>query len=132
MSTDKPDPSEVESIDTTKYIHQRDEKGNLIPESDVIKVDGEWRYIEHLPKTKGFLMRIESDFEGREDIDVAEIDDLMSDWYVDPDIDDWEAADTALWLPLLNHMTETLVGDMDDEVTAELRDAVEERQSEGN
>lgn len=132
MSMDKPDPSDVEPVDTSAYQYQRDEEGNLIPEADVVQVDGEWKRIEHLPPTKGFLMRVERDFEGREEVDVAELDGVLSDWYIDPDIDDWEDVHPKLYLPLLNYMVETLGGDMDDEITAELRDAVEERQSEGN
>lgn len=132
MSMDKPDPSDVEPVDTSAYQHQRDEDGNLIPEADVVKVGGEWQRVEHLPPTKGFLTRVQQDFEGREEVDMEEIDGLMSDWYVDPDIDDWEDVDPRLYLPLMMHMTETLGGDMDDEVTSDLRDAVEERQSAGN
>lgn len=132
MSTDKPDPSDVESVDTSAYQHQRDSDGNLIPETDVVKVEGDWRRIEHLPPTKGFLTRVQQDFEGREEVDMDEIDALMSDWYVDPDIDDWDDVDPKLYLPLMMHMTDTLAGDMDDEIAGELRDAVEERQSEGN
>lgn len=134
MSIDKPDPSDVEPIDTTQYQHQRDSDGELIPVADVIEVEGEWQRIEHLPPTKGFLARVQRDFEGREEVEMDEIDALMSDWYVDPDIesDEWDDVDPKLYLPLMMHMTQTLGGEMDDEVTEELRDAVEQRQSTGN
>lgn len=129
---EKPDPSEVESIDTSKYVYERDEHGDLIPETDVVEVDGEWRRVEHLPPAKGFLVRLEKKFEGREEIGLGEIDDLMADWYVDPDPDDWGDTDPALYIPLMKHLIITLGGNLDDDLTEQIKEEIEERQDEGN
>lgn len=129
---DKPDPSEVESIDTSKHIYQRDEEGELIPEQDVVKLGGEWVKIEHVPPTRGFLQRIETQFAGREDIDMDEMDGLMADFYVDPDIeeDELEDASASFYITLMWHMIEAVQGDADDDVMQDLEHAVEERQQE--
>lgn len=132
-NTQKPDPSDVDPIDTSRYIYERDENGDLIPEADVVEVDGEWQRIEHLPPAKGFLSRLESKFEGRDEISIDEMDDLMADWYVDPDPDNWADADPKLYVPLMNHLVSKLAANMgDDDIVQELQDEIEERQSEGN
>ena len=130
---EKPAPSEVDSVDTQQHIFQRDENGDLIPIADVVKVSGEWQRVEHLPPTKGFLGRVQSRFGGREDIDLAEIDDLMGDFYADPEVRNWDDVSTGLYIPLMQHMVQTIMGgETDDEVMQELRGAVEARQAAGN
>lgn len=130
--TEKPDPSDLEPIDESRYVHQRDENGDLIPIEDVIKVAGEWKPIKHIPATKGLLMRIQNKFAGRDDIDVGELDAVMDDWFVEPSFDNWDDVKPELYIPLLNYMTEKLGGEVDDEITEEMRDEIERRQAGGN
>lgn len=128
---EKPDPSEVAAIDKSKHIYQRDEDGELLPEKDVVKLGGEWQRVEHKPATRGFLKRIESQFSGRADIDMDEMDELMVEFYIEPDLegDDLEDASSDFYLTLMWHMIEAVQGGTDSEIMGELEAAVEERQS---
>lgn len=132
MTMEKPDPGEVEAVDQNRYVHQRDENGDLIPIADVIEVGGEWKRIEHLPATKGFLTKLQSKFGERDEVDLHELDDIMGEWYVDPEIENWEDVDAELYFPMINLMTEKLVGGMDDTISDEIQEAIDERQGEGN
>lgn len=127
---EKPDPSEVDSIDTSQHVYQRDEDGNLLPETDVVNINGEWHRVEHIPPTRGFLGKIQKQFGGREDIELDEIDNIMSDFYDDPDMhpDEWTDASGPFYMSLMWHMIETVMGDSDDELMSEMQEAVEERQ----
>lgn len=132
MSDERPDPADVEPIDADEHVHQRDADGNLIPEDDVVKVRGEWRRVKRKPPTRGLLQQIETEFGGRAEVEFNEIDALLSQFYDEPDYDDseWADVDPALYLALMNRMVEVVQGDEDD-ITADLAAAVEERQ-EGN
>lgn len=129
--SEKPDPSEVEAIDAESFVHQRDSDGNLIPEQAVVEVGGEWHRIEHKPPTKGFLGRIQNEFGDRAELEFAELDGLLSDFYVDPDYDDdqWDDVAPELYTALIGHMVETAMNDMEGGLSAELTNQIEERQS---
>lgn len=133
---EKPDPSEVAALDKSKHIYQRDEDGELIPEQDVVRLDGEWQRVSHKPPTRGFLQRIESQFGGRDEMDMGEMDGLLAEFYIEPELDADELGDASsdFYLTLMWHMIESVQGGTDSEIMDELEDAVEERQSaqEGN
>lgn len=131
---EKPDPSELKRIDASEHIYQRDEQGDLILEEDVIKVDGEWQRVERLPTTKGFLNRVRQKFEGREEVDLDELDALMEDFYPELDVSgqEWDDMSSKLYMPLLTNMISVVRGNVEDETTQEIQQAVEERQTEGN
>jgi hypothetical protein len=128
----KPDPSDVEPVDASQHVYQRDENGDLIPEPAVVKIDGDWQRVEHLPPAKGFLMRVQNKFGGRDEVDMEEIDDLMDDFYTHPKVENWDDTSTSFYISLMRHMVAQIMGDVDDETTQELRSAVEERQTQGN
>lgn len=127
----KPDPSDIEKLDTDAYVYERDSNGELLPESDVIEVDGSWERIERQPPTKGLLSRIQEEFEGREDVNIDELDDVMHDFYVHPDVDDWDDVNPSLYVALMNHMVQVVGGEMGDDVADEIESELEERR-EGN
>lgn len=131
---EKPDPSELKKIDASEHIYQRDEKGDLILVDDAIKVDGEWQRIERLPTTKGFLNRVRQQFEGREEVDLDELDALMEDFYPELNVSgqEWDDMSSKLYMPLLTNMISVVRGNVEDETTQEIQRAVEERQQEGN
>ena len=131
---EKPDPSELKRFDASEHIYQRDEKGDLILVDDAIRVDGDWQRIERLPTTKGFLNRVRQKFEGREEVDLDELDALMEDFYPEIGVSgqEWDDMDSKLYMPLLTNMISVVRGNVEDETTQEIQQAVEERQTEGN
>lgn len=134
MSDEKPDPSEVDPIDQDEHRHQRDENGDLIPVPEVVKIEGEWQRVEHIPPVKGFIARVDRKFSGRGEVDMDEIDELMSEFYSDPDVEpeEWDDYDGGFYLPLMNHMATVCSDGLDDQTTEALQQKIEERQSEGN
>lgn len=129
---EKPDPSDVDSLTRDDTVHQRDEDGVLIPESDVIKIEGEWHAVKHKPLTRGLLNRFDEHFGDGEDVDWEELDGMIADFYVEPDYDpdDFDDMDPTYYLPLLTYIVKKVQGDMDDDVTQQLEEEVEERQTD--
>lgn len=132
MTQEKPKPSEVQAASESRFVHQRDSNGDLIPEKSVIKADGEWLRVEHVPPTKGFLQRVDENMGDKDDVPMEQLDALMDDWYVDPTFEDWNDVDSRLYVPMMEHMVTTLGGDMGDGIVDEMREEIEQRQEEGN
>lgn len=131
---EKPDPSEVESIDLEKYCHERDSDGNLYTEDAVILVGGEWQSISHVPPTRGLLARIDRLFGDQSDVEFEKIDEVMGEFYPElgETVENWDDVDARLYIPAMENMVSYLEGGVDDSTLENLQESVEERAEAGN
>lgn len=127
--TDTPDPSEVETLESDESTFQRDEQGNLLPYWKVIEVQGDYRKIKLHPTPVGEYERLEEQFEGRDDISVEELTDLLDEKVSEPDID-WTEAKPAYYLATLQALMQEIFGDEATGVAAEVEAELEERRAE--
>lgn len=132
---EKPDPSEVEPLTKQEAQYQRDEDGELIPFDKVIKTDDGWRSISILPTPKGEAMALEKRFGGRADLEMEDLDDLMDEKVVEPDIDDWDDLKPGVYMPMMEAVMESIMDEVPNtDFHAEVREEIEKRanEEEGN
>lgn len=130
MSDERPAPSEVEPLSPDETAYQRDADGELIPETRVIETSEGWRRVKITPTPKGETMEYERRFGDRDDLDLEEVDEILNDKIVDPDID-WSDDDIkpGVYVPVLNATMESIMGEApSNQFHADVREELEKRQ----
>lgn len=130
---DTPDPEDVEALSSDETAFQRDEEGNLLPYWKVIEVGDEYRKVRFEATPIGEVEKFEQKFEGRDDIDVEELTELMNDKVVEPDVE-WEEAKPRYYRAVMEALFSEMLGEdavgMAEEVEAEL--AARQAEAAGN
>lgn len=134
MSDQRPDPSEVESLTTDEARYQRDENGDLIPRERVVETSEGWRKVKLYPTPKGEALRLEERFGNRDELEMEEIDELLSEKLAEPEIENWDDVKPGIYMPLMNAVMEDMTGQIpDNEFHEEVQEELEKRQGdEGN
>lgn len=132
--TSTPDPSDLEPISKGEATYQRDEDGELIPETHAVETVDGWRRIKIRPTPKGEAVEYEERFGDQDDIDIEDLDEILNEKVVEPDLD-WSNPDIkpGFYAPVLNKVMESLMGEVpSNQFHREIRAELEKRQAEGN
>lgn len=123
----------VPELTADEAIYETDEDGDLVPHTYQIETSVGTRTVKILPIPKGRAMEYEQRFSGRDDVDIEDLDDVLNEQVIG-DID-WSDPNIkpGVYVPILNKVMELITGEVpSNEFHAEVRQEIEERQSEGN